>query len=213
MIRFILFCSFYRFIVSLPANTDATAAKKKDRTTAGPATYLDSAPGSTYTPTPMVLPTPNAVRSVVVSTLSNIEVSRTTTAIVFFRLNIFPTVMMPAHRLRGKHRSSSWNYVHGSVHVRCVHSGVVECRRWPLPRPTATQHAVHRTRARSYTATSAGREVNGYVVNVATGRVRRMNWTHQTRGRSMCIIFIIYITESTAEEATEITKSKRFRFE
>lgn len=77
----------------LPANTEATAAMKNDRTTAGPATYLDRAPGRTYTPTPMVLPTPSAVRSVVVSTLSSMDDSRTTPAIVFFRFNFCPTAI------------------------------------------------------------------------------------------------------------------------
>lgn len=71
------------------------AAKKNDRTTAGPATYLDRAPGSTYTPTPMVAPTPSAVRSVVVSTLFSMDVSRTTPATVFFLLSLPATILQP----------------------------------------------------------------------------------------------------------------------
>lgn len=72
---------------------------KNDTTTAGPATYFDRAPGKTYTPTPMVLPTPNAVRSVVDSTLSNMDDSRTTPAIVFFRFNFLPTAIVGVYKI------------------------------------------------------------------------------------------------------------------
>lgn len=47
-----------------PANADAIAATKKLNVTAGPATVLATAPASTQTPSPSVLPTPSAVRSI-----------------------------------------------------------------------------------------------------------------------------------------------------
>lgn len=98
--------------LSLPAKTDATAAMKNESTTAGPATYFERAPGRTYTPTPMVLPTPNAVRSVVLSTLSNMDDSLITPTIVFFLLNFSLTAMCISNRLQGTTRTvkTYWDF-------------------------------------------------------------------------------------------------------
>ena len=72
--------------MSLPENADTTAAMAKDRTTAGPAIDLATAPANTYTPHPNVEPVPNAVKSKKVNTRLSFSLPGSSES-VFFLVN------------------------------------------------------------------------------------------------------------------------------
>lgn len=90
-----------------PANTEATAAIRKDKTTEGPAVSLARCPARTYTPTPRVLPTPSAVRSKVLSTRASRVSVRWLVSSTFFLVSTLQhvtIVVMFSHRYDAKCR-------------------------------------------------------------------------------------------------------------
>lgn len=78
---------------NLPANKLVKAAIKNDNITAGPAESLATFPAKTYTPTPNVLPIPNAVKSKVDNTLASLDSATFSALKIFFLVRIFKNII------------------------------------------------------------------------------------------------------------------------